>query len=452
MRNPLLVLALPLLLLAPASAQTPPNLLLVVADDLGIDNVGAYDFHPEAAPTPALDNLARQGVLFSRAYANPACSPTRATLLTGQYAWHTGVGTVLSPSGGPGLQTSVTTLPQVLAEAGYTSAAVGKWHLGDDPAHPLQMGFAHHRGTMNNIQAPFSYDHYPKATDGVYDISNEYATTETVDDALEFIGTLPEPWFVYVAFNAVHEPYHAPPPELHTYDLPEDIAGNEAIYGRAMIQSLDTEFGRLLAGVDLEDTLVTFVSDNGPEPETVLPPLDPSHAKGTHFDLGVHVPLIVAGAGSASEARCDALVNTTDVFATLARAAGLPGLSGIDSVSLRPYLAVPERPSIRRFVYTESFTPNFTPEEGWPHMEGFIRRHQAARSQRHKLIVKYYAYSPLVDPLDVRLYDLVADPLEEHNLMLHPLAPGVQKAFDVLMAELIRQQPGPFPELLGTPY
>jgi len=428
------------------------NILVMLADDLGVDRVGAYQKPPSPARTPNIDAIADQGVLFRNAYSNPSCSPTRATLLTGRFAWHTGVGTALSLSSGPGLSLSLETLPQVLSAAGYQCALAGKWHLGDIALHPLQAGFLHHSGTINSINPPMTYTNFAKMVDGAGVHVQTYATTDTVNDALGFMASLTEPWFIEVAFNAPHKPFHIPPSNLCSTQLPPQIQGNEPLYSKAMIEALDAEVGRLMMAVDLSDTYVIFLSDNGPEAVTVEPPLDPSHAKGTLFETGIHVPLIAAGPGVDQGAECHALVNTTDLFATCSSIAGAPPPVGLDSISIRPYFAHPERPSQRTFVYCETFLPNFDPEQGMD-VNSFLRRQQSVRNGRHKLIVAFQPFSLLLDDKDTRLYDLINDPDEQVNLMDEPLGPQAAAAFETLWAHLLEQQPAPFhPILLGLPW
>ncbi len=426
----------------------PRNVLLIVADDVGLDNVGAYGLNPEAARTPNIDELAERGVLFRNAYANPVCSPSRATILTGRYAWRTGLGSALVFTGSnPGLALAAPTLADVLSDEGYATAAVGKWHLATtDTLHPLKAGFDHHLGSMGNIADYFAF---PKNVDGTIVTATKYATTDTVDDAITFIdATGPEtPWFLWVAFNSAHAPFHAPPPELHGYDIPPLAEGIEPLLTKAMIEAMDTEIGRLLDAVDLERTVVVFVGDNGPDALSVTPPWDPTHAKHTLFDLGVHVALVVAGPGVVQGAECAGLVNTTDLYATIADVAGASKATALDSLSLRPYLADPETPSLRKTVYFERFLPNFNPAGPFPGT--FQKRQQGARDKRYKLMFEYLPGSALADPDTRALFDLVADPLETVNLLDAPLSAELAAVYAKLRAACVAQGPPPWSPLGG---
>ncbi|MFT7464637.1 MAG: arylsulfatase B [Pseudohongiellaceae bacterium] len=344
---------------APARAGDPlPNFLLLLADDLGIDRVGAYGAHPDPGNTPVIDQLAADGMLFRNAWANSFCSATRAALLTGRHGFRTGIGTFVK--NGPTaseLPLDELTLPQVLAPT-HRNAVVGKWHLSANPSHPQAVGFESHRGSRSNLPGSDSlaYFAWDKNIDGVIVPSTTYATTDTVDEALAFIASFsaapePEPWFLWVAFNAPHKPFHAPPAGLHSMTLPSQVGpGDEPLFMQAMAEAMDTEIGRPLAGIDpavLAGTIVIFVGDNGTDGTATTAPFLPGHAKSTVFDGGVHVPLIVKGPGVLAGAECDGLVGATDLFATLTELAGVAVADPADSLGFAPYLAAPTMPSLR---------------------------------------------------------------------------------------------------------
>ena len=172
--------------------KQPQNVLLVILDDIGVDKIAAYGEHPNPAKTPTIDALASRGVLFRTAWANPFCSPTRATLLTGRYGFRTGIGHVVDLfSLNHGLSIDEFGLPEAMTLAtGQRSAILGKWHLGGDFEginHPLQFGFevfAGSRGNLGPPSMPESYYQWEKVTEGVSGPSTVYATTDTVNDAL----------------------------------------------------------------------------------------------------------------------------------------------------------------------------------------------------------------------------------------------------------------------------
>ncbi|MBX2804039.1 MAG: sulfatase-like hydrolase/transferase [Myxococcales bacterium] len=359
----------------PAPSAGPGNVLVLLTDDHGTDKVGAYAEHPDPPPTPRMDGLASEGVLFRNAWAAPTCSPTRAALLTGRLGRRTGVGDAVQFQSGKELPLRETSLPALLASgsAPYATAAVGKWHLSAYNStsavdHPNLLGFQTFLGSMANLYdadvpdgQAHSYFHWEKITDGDVRKTDDYATTVTVDDALEQIATLPEPWFVYVAFNAPHRPLDPPPEHLHTQGaLTPDSP--EGMRYRAVVEALDTEIGRLLDEMDpevRERTTVLLAGDNGTPSHAILEPWDRSRGKQTPFEGGINVPLIVAGPdvqtpGSESAA----LVHVMDVFSTALDIAGIEAPEGLvlDSESLRPYLQDPAAPG-REVLFTERFVP-----------------------------------------------------------------------------------------------
>jgi arylsulfatase B len=385
----------------PTTARIAPrpgddNVLVIVADDLGVDRVGVYGVGTDPPPTPNLDALAADGMRFNQAWATPSCSPTRAALLTGRHGFRTGIGKASSAADGYPLALDELTLPEVLAHAPtpYTSAAVGKWHLANFEVghghHVLEQGFLHHRGNLGNLRRDESVDggvqgffNYEYAVDGEVSRRADYLTSVEVDDALDFIATLPEPWLVYLAFHAAHSPAHVPPRDL--YSGPDLVPGEASDQARfdAMTEALDTEIGRLLEGVP-DTTLVVFLGDNGTEREAAQGPYPDDEVKLSMYEGGIRIPLIVRGPqvafpGSTS----DALVHVVDLLPTLAELAKLdvgatfPDLK-LDGVSFAPYLADPTHPSVRQFVYTERFIDNgFGP---------YTEHSRAVRDARYKLI------------------------------------------------------------------
>jgi arylsulfatase A-like enzyme len=355
------------------------NVLLIVADDLGVDMLGAWGVHPDVPPTPNIDALIAQGVLFERAYTAPSCSPTRAAVLTGRLGFHTGLGKPIDqwlPE--HALELDERTLPEVLS-AGSASpihnGAIGKWHLGSESFggadHPNLQGFEWFEGTLGNLFFGDTYFQYTKVTNGVASTSTTYATTEQVDDALARIDAMPQPWFLYLCFNAPHDPLHVPPAALHTYNLsglPEDTPHEHHC---AAVQALDTELGRLFAGIDpavLANTTVVFMGDNGSPNQVVTPPSVSGQCKGTLYEGGVRVPLVIAGKNvDAVGQRCSALVESVDLFPTIVElmganlAQGLGDGRPIEGLSLAPYLADAAHPPMREYVVAERFSPNGYP-------------------------------------------------------------------------------------------
>jgi len=418
----------------PARAQTaPPNFLVLVGDDLGAETIGRYGERPGPSHTPQIDALAASGVLFRNAWSSPLCSPSRAALLTGRHGFRTGVGSNVHPGLPPGLGSEELTLPELLGPR-YQSAAFGKWHVGAAVAdgvredHPRASGFGHFAGTLGNLVDGQEYTSWTKTVDGTTlpERVTGYATSVVVDDALAWISGRREPWLVWIGFHATHAPLHAPPPDLHSVRLPGPPKLFPREHHAAMLEALDREIGRLLASLSPETrarTTVVFAGDNGTDGNTAAPPLLPTRVKGTVYEGGIHVPLIVASPLTPPALRGEesrALVGLVDVFATVAAIAGFPPGS-TDSVSLLPYLQDPARPSLRASAYTELFSPNGPGP--------YSRRAQAVRNARYKLIRH--------DCTREELYDLATDPLELRELIRRrAVGPGEELALQELRSAL----------------
>jgi arylsulfatase A-like enzyme len=395
------------------TAELGGNVLLVVLDDVGVDQIGEF---AGAATTPRLDALAASGVRFTRAYAEPVCSPTRAALLTGRMPHQHGIGSqVRYPDGEWSLQPGERTLAEALGAAGYATAAVGKWHLNTRAAGgstaPLTVGgFDRFAGFDDNLMGLGfddelnDYFSWVMNRDGVYDRVDDYNTTVLADLALEHGNSLPEPWFVYLGLAAAHSPSHVPPAGLF------HVAPGDAWEGRerydAMLEAADTELGRLLDGLDPERaarTTVIVVSDNGTDPTWLQEPFPAGRGKGTVYEGGVLVPLIVSGLGVTEGGReVSHLVHARDLFATVLDVAGLGASAPPESVSLAPYLVDPGRPAQRAWLTSERFEPI-----GFD--QPYVFRDQMIRDERYKLIRR----------IDGRreLYDLAADPWEANELL-----------------------------------
>ena len=447
----LIAAALALGLPGDRAAGAKPNLLFILMDDVGTERIAAYGEHPLPAVTPAIDGLARQGVLFRNAYAAPVCGPARATVLTGRFGTHTGIGwnipfdvdgTVIG-SGGPfGLPTNETPLPRLLQQHGYRTAVIGKWHLANTHTggnmHPVLVGFELHAGPLvqgsyfdwnKNVASPAGFEVV---------IEPDYSPSAIVDDALTWVDAVgdAQPWFLWLAFLSAHTPLHVPPEALLSPDTQAALdAGppSDALLQRAMVEAMDTEIGRLLESLDpqvRENTLIVLMADNGSEGDFMEAPLLSGGHKGTLFEGGVRVPLIVSGAGVAQPGReVQQLACSVDLYATLLDLAGvpLPSAPPIDGLSLRTLLEDPRAPATRRSAYAEKFQPNgFGPKS--------VHK-RVLRDERYKL---WQTLAPTVaNPL--RLFDLAADPLESVNLLgagMPALDAGQQAAFDALWAQL----------------
>lgn len=467
----LLTLAAATVLGSTLAAQA--NVLLIVADDLGVDALGFYQEASDYPVTPVLDDLRGQGMIFRNAWSNPNCSPTRAALLTGRYGFRTGIGDHIPESASPALPLDETTLPELLdlAPLPYATGAFGKWHLGNVTVGgllaPNMAGFDHFDGSLrNSFEVPpppnwINYFNWPRVQDGVYSVMNfSYATTINVNAAIEWINQQSEPWFCNLWFHAPHEPFHKPPPALYS----EPLQGLDPTlfprpHYKAAIEAIDSEIGRLLAGIGTQatNTLVIFLGDNGTPSQVVVPPFSAGRAKGTLYEGGVNVPLLVAGPPvTQAGAECQALVNVSDLFATIAEVAGvdpataLPGTT-LDSVSLVPYFTDANRPSQRSWAFAERFTPNGKPDADaiplpdptppshigrlWNKEPGSLEEGVHVQMNRATRAIRDTRYK-LIFGATTEFYDLVADPFETQNLLDRTLTPQESACYEALALQM----------------
>jgi arylsulfatase A-like enzyme len=466
---------------APVAAR-PPNILLIIGDDMGVETLASFGVGSEAPATPNLDQLAASGLRFNNFWSQPVCSPTRATLITGRYGFRTGVGrptgdgnlagpmpaTPPKPPGAhregrggppgaggargnganrgggaagqganPGLGSKEFTLPKAFAahpELGYATAAIGKWHLADRnngwEKHPNLVGFDYFAGLVRGF--PEGYFAWIKDVNGELFGKTGYAATDKVDDAIHWIDEHGEqPWFLWLAFNLPHAPLHLPPENLWVTDHADmdpqaDPDAAPRKHFTAMMETLDTEIGRLLASLEPSEranTYVIFMGDNGSTRQTVTAPFAPNHAKGTIYEGGVNVPLIVTGPSVARNRASDALVNSTDLFATIMElatidpATTIPKDVVVDSVSFLPLLSAPETPSRRDWLYADVFSVD----------QGIEHGNYAIRNERYKLVV--------IDGRE-ELYDLATDRSETTDLLAGTLTAEQQAAHAALRAQV----------------
>lgn len=400
-----------------SAASTTPNVLLVIIDDIGPEQLGSYasDNIANAAPasTPNLDALANGGVRFKNAWGFPVCSPSRAAMYTGRNPLRTLVGDVIEDSSDNTLSTAETTLAEVCKSGGITSALVGKWHLGDNSANGgidsprVAGGFDHHSGGLSGALP--SYTSWTRYLDGVKKqrLITTYATTYQADDVLNYTGGS-APWFVTLSLNAPHSPFHKPTTGLYTRNLSaiSDCNSNSASKRecyKAAIEAVDSELGRLLTQLNssgkLANTMVIVVGDNGTPSSAVDAGVDSSKAKGTVYQRGVRVPMIISGPLVVNGGRVISdVASVTDVFATVAEMSGQSQSTGVDSVSLLPYLNNSASTPLHSTVYTETFSGNATHNGS-----------SAMRDARYKLIENLGSY--------IGFYDLQNDPEESTNLI-----------------------------------
>lgn len=381
--------ALVLLSSGPLLAGTPgparPNIVFILADDLGWADLGCYGsaFHE----TPNIDRLASQGMRFTDAYAAcNCCSPTRASILTGKYParlhltdWIPGSAfpraRLLPPDWKQELPLEEVTLAEALKPAGYATAAVGKWHLGKEPFLPQNQGFdlniaGNHSGAPGSYFWP--YGHGDRARTKSYHGSpvpdvlaggqpGEYLTDRLTDEALKLIETNRErAFFLYFSHYAVHTPLQAKPELVEEYraKLRPGQRQNNPIYA-GMVESMDQSVGRVMEKLEslgiADRTIVFFMSDNGgysgyggKSGATWNAPL--RSGKGSAHEGGHRVPLIVRWPGATQAGSvCRVPVVSVDFYPTILEMTGAPGdkqhNAAVDGVSLAPLLKQQGKPA-----------------------------------------------------------------------------------------------------------
>jgi arylsulfatase A-like enzyme len=335
-----------------ARQARPPNVVLIVTDDMGYADIGLHG--GREIPTPHIDALMNSGTRFTDAYVTgPYCSPTRAGLLTGKYPQR--FGHEFNLNVGPemtdiGLPLAETLLPARLKSAGYRTALFGKWHLGmGDRYHPMSRGFDEFFGFLGGQHS------YTEVGGGLNPLLDgrtpasrvTYLTDELADRAVDFIKRhRTSPFFVYLAFNAVHTPMEAP--ERYLSRFPKIADARRKAYA-AMLSAMDDGIGRTMdairtSGLD-ENTLVVFMNDNGGPTMAGTTINGASNAplrgsKRQTWEGGIRIPFAIRWIGRVPQGRVERRpVIQLDVFPTVLAAAGIPlGDSKLDGVNLLPFL------------------------------------------------------------------------------------------------------------------
>jgi len=399
----------------PLEASTP-NILLILADDMGLDASLGYNIGTVKPTMPNLQKMIDEGITFDNVWSNPSCTPTRAGLLTGKYGFKTGITKV-----GDQLATSETSLHKYLDthNTGYSHAVIGKWHLSNDINHPADMGVDYYAGFLRG--GVDSYYDWSFVENGVTSISNEYITTKLTNEAIDWVEDQTKPWFLWLAYNAPHVPFHLPPDALHSQgSLPNDEASintNPLPYYMAALEAMDTEIGRLLDAMTEEErnnTIIIFVGDNG-TPNQVAQEYANRRAKGSIYQGGIQVPMVVSGESvTRINQKEDALINTTDLFATIAEIAGVDIKMISDSYSFKDLLSN-ENIEPRAYNFSElGYTTGFSDK--------------AIRNSTHK-------YISFEDGSEA-FYNLSVDFFEVSNLLNSNLSNADSAIKDELTAEL----------------
>ncbi len=402
-------------------SHSHPNILLVIADDLGIEAAPGYSIGAVKPHMPHLEQLIENGITFENVWAFPLCSPTRASILTGRYGYRTGVLNAQSASTIPINEITLQTALDEATNQAYSHAIIGKWHLSNlEPTRPTDMGIGYYAGLLGGaVQDYFSWSLTQNGQTAPY---SGYITTTITDLAIDWIGQQSKPWFCWVAYTAPHTPFHLPPDSLHTQGLlPEDqasIDANPLPYYMAMTESVDHEMGRLMSHISadqLENTIVIFIGDNGSPPQVLQAPYTTGQGKGSLYQGGLHVPMVIAGKGvTRTNQRDPSLISSTDLYATILEMAGVDQPAVEDSYSFHPLLSQTSTGS-RSFLYAEIL--NNTPNKS-----GYTLRDQTFKWIRF-------------DNGQEEFYDLINDPYEQNDLLLGNLTVGQTTALAALQEE-----------------
>ncbi|MCC7237638.1 MAG: sulfatase [Bryobacterales bacterium] len=407
---------------APSQTRRPPNIVLVLIDDYGWRDLGCYG--SSYYETPNLDRFARESVRFTNGYAAcPVCSPTRASVLTGQYPVRSGVtdwiagrkqwpaARALCPRTRTELPLDHVTLAEALKPAGYASASIGKWHLGGEGFSPVEQGFDRNiggtsAGSPRSWWPPYNIaglTHPPPQ-------ENEYLADYLTRRAETFIEENKDrPFFLYLPHYSVHIPLGAPESlvEKYRHKATGGSAQGDPVYG-AMVEAMDAAFGRLMNKLDAlglaENTLVFFLADNGglryegSSKKYVTNNAPLRAGKGHLYEGGIRVPFMIRWKGRIAPAVRDVPVCSTDLFPTSLAAAGVKIPAHLDGADLLPLLTRGRAPQ-RDAIYWHY--PHYSNQGGVPG--------GAIRSGPWKLI-EFYEDNRL------ELYNIEADPGERTNL------------------------------------
>ena len=342
--------------------SSKPNILLIIADDMGLDATPGYELGSVKPHMPHLQDMIDSGIRFNNVWANPTCTPTRSSILTGKYGFRTNVLKV-----GDVLDSSEVSIQQLLTNraTGYSHAIIGKWHLSRK-TYPTAFGIGYYAGFLTgSVRSYWSWNFWESEERTT---STTYTTTKFTDLAIDWVASQTSPWFLWLAYNAPHSPFHLAPEALHYQgELPADeasIAANPTPYYMSMLEAMDTEIGRLLNSFPREvrdNTLIVFIGDNG-SPKLIAQEYNIRRVKGTVYNGGINVPMIVSGKSvSRTNATENALLNSTDLFATIADISGA-GITAINDSKSFKELLEHENIVVRNYIYSEAGYASENPE------------------------------------------------------------------------------------------
>lgn len=452
MRFPLrvMVLAFGVLLSAAASGQEKPNVVLILADDMGYGDLGCYG-HPTIV-TPNLDRMAADGMKLTQFYVGASvCTPSRAALLTGRYPIRSGLTRVVIPKSPGGLPASEVTMAEVMRDAGYATMCVGKWHLGAKREHlPLQHGFDRYFGIpYSNDMSPWAQPENPtfkgdpphplyrdnKVTNPDHEPDQTQLTRQYTEESLAFIREqvgARKPFFLYLAHTFPHVPLFAS----------DAFKGRSrrGLYGDT-VEELDASCGRILAaltelGID-RNTLVIFTSDNGPWLGKKLEGGSSGpfkEGKVSTWEGGFRVPFIARWPGRIPAGVTSTAFGTAmDLLPTFAKLAGakLPRDRELDGVDLGPVLLRNERGREPRLFY-------YFNEEAWAVRKGPWKLHLKSVSPAS---IAGWGNWPVTEHNPPLLFNVETDPGESFDVAA--ANPGIVKELTGLLTQHVAEiKPG----------
>jgi arylsulfatase B len=393
-----------------------PNILFIVADDLGKDAINGFTEGSIKPNTPNIDAIRKGGLSFNNFWTYPTCTPTRSSIITGKYGYRTGV-----KGAGDILDQSEITLQKHISDNtnnNYASALVGKWHLSGNGlgADPESFGIDYFAGLIRGVAD--DYYEWKFSEDGVSTKETSYATEKFTNLSINWVNEQSKPWFLWLAYNAPHTPFHTPPSNMHNQgNLPAYVNGLDPIpFYMAAIEAMDYQIGRLLDNIpadERENTIIIFIGDNGTPNQLAQSPYSSSTAKNTLYQGGVNVPMFISGNAISRKGTDENLITSTDLFATIAEIAGSSTKEIHDSKSFKS-LFIRDNNSIRGYQYSEMDDGR---TDAWTVSNGV-----------YKLIVNSNG--------NEEMYDLANDQYEHNNLFHGGLTTEQERAKVALEEEL----------------
>lgn len=403
----------------PETTSSSPNILLIIADDMGLDAAPGYSEGNTKPSVPNIESIMNAGLRFNNFWVAPTCSPTRATIITGKYGYRTDVlwaGDVLSES-----ETTLQSYINQQTNNSYATSIIGKWHLsgGSNTVNPEDRGIDYYAGILSG--AVNDYNAWTLTENGTSTTETTYSTEKLTNLAIDWIEDQTKPWFLWLAYNAPHTPFHLPPSEMHAQGNLEDseaaIASNSLPYYMAMIEAMDYQIGQLLASMSTEErnnTVIILIGDNGTPNRVVQNPYSPNTAKGSIYQGGINTPMYISGKGVERIGEEDALINSSDLFATIASIAEV-NVNEINDSKNFSTLFTSTNENHREFIYAE--------------MNDGTRDEWSIRNSRYKLIERAGG--------EKEMYDLISDPYENTDLLLNDLNSDQSEAKIALEDELM---------------